>query len=239
MKLEEIHGNVLEEGKFVDALYRIFGFGKEKAGLIARGVSPTRLLDVAIKDVVNVAEAPAGIDFEEELRKAEELSKTDFEAGIRELKRLADISTLTGQRSKSLESLAKASEGKASHVWMFGDIDNMKFLNSTIGHRGTNAIIYRIGKLLEKHFGDIQNIKIFHAHGDEFAASAPIEGTSIDEFKKAAESTLEELASTAFVSQDDKKVRATMSMGIGLDYTQANKASRDAKKKGRFRVETY
>lgn len=90
------------------------------------------------------------------------------------------------------------------------DIDNLKFINDTYGHRAGDAAIKRVSRKISSC---IRQIDIAARYGgDEFAIIFP--NTSISEAIKASERMVAEVSQTPIIWQG-QEIRLSISIGVG------------------------
>jgi len=194
------------------------------------------------------------VEYEERLKEAENLTREAEEDYRRQgkwsqdkldrahqiYKWLADVNVLTGLREKSYG----ARESQADHLHVVADMDNLKFLNSALGHKGANEVIKKFAAILQKHFEtQAFQSKVYRPHGkgDEFVVLVNIhEDPPGVVSKKAmwaieqAQKATDELASLVFVKDEDK-ARATATVGVSFDAELADRLV-DAEKQKRRKV---
>lgn len=163
------------------------------------------------------------IDFEAEWDRAVKLEDNDSQQALSIYKKLADKHPLSGLRSKSY---FKRTKNKDFKLFLVCDIDNLKFLNSKLGHKGADSVLRKFGELLEQHleksinnqFGNIS--KTFHRSGDEYNVIINLQNVDPEPVIQAAIAQAQELldrfSAIEFRSKEGK-ARASATIGIGFD----------------------
>ena len=198
---------------------------------VGSGVDPMHLPE--IREVIK-AEGGDAVKFGEEWAKAEDLWRQHkYEEAKHIFKRLADINVLTGLREKSFEEHKK----KGKHIHIAIDMDNLKYINSKLGHRGANEVIKKFAEILRDKFETQSfNSKVYRPHGagDEFNVLINTEDDPSNVVKEKIEwaveqlkSATDELASKLFVN-GDAKARATATGAISFDDNIADRLVGDA-----------
>jgi GGDEF domain-containing protein len=169
------------------------------------------------------------------------------QAAFRRLLQRLQLNPMSGLRGDSeyqrLSSVAQRSAAKRSkfggrgpgeYIVIAADVDKMKYLNDKtgLGHAGVNAILQNVGKLFNEGFGNIQNTKMFHPHGDEFRVISYVGDMSPEkvqiQFAQLIQGCLtvaNGLASTGFYLEgweDVRRVQPTISFGISTTDTAAD-----------------
>lgn len=201
--------------RFVDMVYGKPGFGP--------GVDPKNWGD--IEEIVDAHGLPR-IDFEEELGRAKALEKQGDESLTKALhiyKELVDKHPISGLRHKSYFVRSKE---PGSHLFVVADLDNLKYLNSKLGHSGADTVIRTFGELMEEYlehninqaFGKIS--KTFHRSGDEFNAIISLQDVSTERVVRRvyeeSQKLLDKFAGMSFKT-DEGSARATATIGISFD----------------------
>jgi len=193
---------------------------------VGKGIDPMDLPEV--REVID-AEGGDAIKFGEEWAKAEELwGEEKYEEAKHIFKKLADINVLTGLREKSFEEHKQ----KGKHIHIVIDMDNLKFVNSKLGHQGANEVIKKFAEILKRKFETQSfNSKVYRPHGagDEFNVLINIDGDPSNVVKKKIEwavkqlkTVTDEFASKLFVSGENK-VRATATGAISFSENLADR----------------
>jgi GGDEF domain-containing protein len=174
------------------------------------------------------------VDFERAWSEAEELEKIgreseDIESVLKALviyKKLADIHPVSGLKSKSYFKRHRVGE----KLFVVIDLDNLKYLNTKLGHAGADSILRAFGDALDANFGSLRLAKTFHKSGDEFYIlidrkdiSDDELGTLVRDVQSRCNGTLKSFANNVFVGEGGDKARATATFGIGLDEISTDK----------------
>lgn len=232
---EETVGSVFR--RFLDLVRGKPGFG--------RGVDPKNWGEV--KEIIKTSGMPR-VDFDKQWKEAEALEDSDMKEALRVYKRMADRHPLSGIRSQSYHS-RKSASGDKLHIVI--DIDNLKFVNSKIGHDGANGVLGFFGRLLEKYIENDVNdkygkiSKTFHPHGDEFNAIINLDEINENDYNeiikfiiKQIKEMQEQFSSRAFEGETDdgeevNKVRVTATAGIGFNLKRIDQKVDKHKKRRR------
>lgn len=186
------------------------------------GVDPT--VQPKPRETIRATGMPA-VEFEREWSRAEELAAAgDTGGAYRIMKDLADKSALSGLRAKS--HLERRKEGRG-RIQIAIDLDNLKWLNSRLGHEGADEVIKIFGQILQDTFED-ERTKVYHPSGDEFGAIVNTEGLSDEEVKaylqdviNKSKTAVNTLASKVFMGPSGD-ARATATAVVGFDYQSAD-----------------
>ena len=179
------------------------------------------------------------VKFEHEYDKAVELEKAGQYAEASKIyKRLADIHPISGLKSKSYYR----HHGEKRHrIFILADLDNLKYLNTKLGHKGADSVLGSFGKLLTDNFGGQHHTKVFHPHGDEFVVIIDLEGKTEEEIKVLAQEAYqkcrivsEKFGSLVF-SNNLGKAKASATFGIGFNENTTDELI-DKKKIERKRI---
>lgn len=163
------------------------------------------------------------IDFEKEWDKAVELEDNDSKQALTIYKKLADKHPLSGLRSKSY---FKRQNGSLK-LFVVCDIDNLKFLNSKLGHKGADSVLRKFGELLERYLENEINTehgniaKAFHRSGDEFNVIINLQGIDnpkpiIQMVVSQSQKLLNRFSTIEFRSREGR-ARASATIGISFD----------------------
>jgi len=141
-------------------------------------------------------------------------------------KRSSDANKATSQHRELQRS------GPSPYIVVAGDVDNMAYLNKMLGHEGTNKVLSDVGNLFNKFLGRIENVKMYHPHGDEFAVIAYVDGLDGDsarmrlvEIVRGCMLLSDTLASTGYYVkgwEDTRRVQPTISFGVSTTYKSAD-----------------
>lgn len=219
MKLQYLYedtvGSLLR--RFIDMVRGNPGFG--------RGVDPKNWGEV--EEIIEAHGMPK-INFESEWEEAEKLEDQESKKALSIYKKLADKHPLSGLRSKSYYKRYR----EDNRLYVVIDLDNLKHLNTTLGHRGADTVIRTFGELLEQYletevnnlFGKIS--KAFHRSGDEFNVVINISDVSIPDLSrfviKQTKKLLNKFSKIEFRGEMGKsRASATASIGFNeeeMDY---------------------
>lgn len=156
-------------------------------------------------------------------------------------------SKLTGlpdleQFNKDSEQLFENPNAPVSFA--FADLDDLKRLNSDVGHDAADEVIQQIALILENSLE--YRAKVYHRSGDEFLLV--FENTNLEEAELVLERALRIVRNHEF-DISDKKVKVTMSAGISTfpDHTDnieelkkyANEAMQLAKSQGKSCIRVF
>lgn len=125
-------------------------------------------------------------------------SKKYNEMNIRHqlLEEMSYIDVLTGLKNR--RSYAEMVETKAagSHMGIiFADLNGLKYINDTMGHKGGDKYLKDFASLLMKHF---RKDDIYRISGDEFVVAAVIDDE--DDFQKTVDSFSEDIRKSEIAS---------------------------------------
>jgi GGDEF domain-containing protein len=181
-----------------------------------------------VKEIIQVTGVPA-IDFQGEWDKAIENEDTNHKKALKIYKKLADKNPISGLRSKSYFTRIK--EDNRLHIVI--DVDNMKDLNTKLGHRGTDSVLRKFGELIQHHLEDNVNetygkiSKVYHRTGDEFNAIINIDDIPdlkplIQYLIDQSNQVLRKFSSIHFKNEIGES-RATATIGIGFNEKETDK----------------
>jgi diguanylate cyclase (GGDEF)-like protein len=225
MKLDHLHDSdpntLLLEVSISAWLKRIWQQLTGKA-TFGPGVDPTT--QPKTRETVRATGAPA-VEFERTWRQAERAArKGDTDTAYRMMKDLADKSALSGLRAKSHLERRKEERNRI-HVAI--DLDNLKWLNSKLGHEGADEVIKTFGAILQDTFED-EKTKVYHPSGDEFGVIVNTEGMSPEDVNAYLQDTIAKskqatnaLASKTFMGPSGA-ARATATAVVGFNYRSAD-----------------
>lgn len=159
----------------------------------------------------------------------------------RELEILSRTDPLTGlaNRRALLEESGRADF--QAMVLVIADVDRFKIVNDTLGHRGGDAVIRAVGKIMAGHLAQFGMVG--RLGGDEFAliaTKAPVEEIVLALIKLRAAVT-----KTSIIAADSV-ANVTISAGVAIRdasdsfdmlYSDADEALYMAKRSGRNRIE--
>jgi len=175
--------------------------------------------------------------------KALRTSQTAFRQLLHSLQ-LNPVSGLRGQHEfaqrsqQATRAVAQHRElgrgGPPPYIVVAADVDNMKYLNDKtgLGHKGVNKILSDIGSLFKESFNIVENVKLFHPHGDEFRAIAYVEDLDEEgarkrlvEIVRACMDVANGLTSTGYYLpgwEDARRVQPTISFGVSTNEMAAD-----------------
>jgi len=223
----------------LSSVFRRFVQYLRKDPAFGPGVDPKNWGEV--KELVEAKGLPK-INFEQEWDKAVSAENTNAQKALKIYKNLADKHPLSGLRSKSYFKRSK----EENRLYVVIDIDNLKYINSKLGHKGADTVLRKFGELLEKHvekhinqkFGAIS--KTFHRSGDEFNAIIDLGTTPKDIIKytiEHCEKLLQEFSGIEFRSEIGT-TRASATIGLGLDEVKIDQKV-DLMKKERRKISLF
>lgn len=115
---------------------------------------------------------------------------------------------------------------EAEYLYVIMDVDNLKWVNSQIGHTGANQALKIVGQILKEAF---PHGLVMHNHGDEFSVEINLEGKAdkerkqiLQETHQAAQQASDKIRRTTMKATDKKtkevtKIRLSITMGIGIN----------------------
>lgn len=182
----------------------------------------------------------------------EALESTACALGERDAKllQLANHDALTGlfNRRRFVEELEQcirsAGRPRNKGALLFIDLDQFKYVNDTCGHPAGDRLIIKVAEQLENSVGSAGIVARFG--GDEFAVLA--EKITRREARALAEKILEEMRQLVHIEDNNAfhvhcSIGATMIRGENCSHddliAQADIACREAKSRGRNRLEFY
>lgn len=186
------------------------------------GVDPT--VQPRTRETIRATGVPA-VEFEKTWKRAERLAaQGNTDQAFRLMKDLADKSALSGLRAKSHLERRKEAENRI-HVAI--DLDNLKWLNSKLGHEGADEVIKTFGRILQDTFED-DRTKVYHPSGDEFGVIVNTEGMKPEQVRAYLQDIVMKckrattaLASKTFIGPTGS-ARATATAVVGFDYHSAD-----------------
>lgn len=218
--------HILCEDKPGSVFRRFLDMVKGKPGF-GRGVDPKNWGEV--EEIVDAYGVPR-IDYEAQMDKARALEDKNLKKALEIYKGLIDKHPLSGLRQKSY---FKRSVSAGDHLFVVIDIDNLKHLNSKLGHAGADTVLRTFGELLEHHlenrvndvFGKIS--KTFHRSGDEFNVIITVDDQNIKDVVamvyNESQKLLDKFSRIEFRSKLGGKARATATIGISFDEKQIDR----------------
>lgn len=152
-----------------------------------------------------------------------------------ELLRVSRTDQLTGLQNRrgfdeaAAAALAEASESGLPAVALMCDIDHFKAINDRFGHEFGDAVLARIGEVLQL-FSAANDILVARHGGEEFAAL--IIGATIDQAALYAEG-LRQMCALREISHKGASIHVTVSIGVaaargGTDLARIMRAADDA-----------
>jgi diguanylate cyclase (GGDEF)-like protein len=166
-------------------------------------------------------------------------------------RQLADVDRQLGilnqaaftQRSQQILSSTQLSEEETAVV--LGDIDDFRIINNTYGHQVGDQVLSGVAELMRECVGDDGIVGRWG--GEEFVITLPRTGE--ERALATAEEIRRRVRDHAFLTDEGRKVQATISFGVALfprdagDFVslhkQADRAAYLAKKTGKDRVCLY
>jgi len=135
---------------------------------------------------------------------------TPIYALVREFEELASYDRLTGlyNRNKYFEYAESLTQDQIPLVIIVGDVNNLKYINDTLGHRIGDALLSCISRIMAKHMP--KGTFAARTGGDEFALLIP--GSSL----KAAQSFIDTVNGEYSQINDERFGTPSISWGYGI-----------------------
>jgi diguanylate cyclase (GGDEF)-like protein/PAS domain S-box-containing protein len=157
---------------------------------------------------------------------------------------LTGVANRRAFEAKLSRALKKARAGGGPHAVLYLDIDQLKIVNDTCGHRAGDALLAQVGKLLMSRMRWRRDT-LARLGGDEFGIL--LEGCSFEDALHTAEGLRESVSSLRF-TWEDRVFRPGLSIGVvpvnandevAQILSAADSACAAAKESGRNRVHSF
>ena len=169
-------------------------------------------------------------------RKAEYVIEQSFDA-------MTGLTNRDGFEAQLAESMKALSGDDDAHQIIYFDLDNVRLVNDTFGHRAGDEVITRFAQILDEHLP--KNAVASRLTGDDFAVL--LTHSTLDDALQLTAMVREGSKPLRYL-EGDKSLQVTVSIGIaafdretpeGEALTAARIACDSAKDHGRDRVEVY